>query len=163
MKKPVVIQTLKMDDHRGYNAILYDGAVSSLLPDFNIVQINQAFSTHRHTLRGLHYQMEPHAQAKLCFALTGAVYNVALNLKTGEQFGEVLRPGTAMFIPQGYAHGYLTLEDDVLFLWCVDNDFCAGAARILNYRSAEWPAEPLVVSEKDAAAQMWAKCEAQDG
>ena len=140
-----------MADPRGYNAILYDAEIQSQLPaDFHIVQINQGFSIHKYTLRGLHYQLPPHDQAKLCYALTGSVYNVAINLETGEAHTAVLKPGTAMFIPRGYAHGYLTLEDNTLFQWCVDNDFAPDAACILHYSSVDsWPAEPVIISEKD--------------
>lgn len=146
-----------IEDSRGYNAILYDAEIQSQLPeDFHIVQINQGFSIHKHTLRGLHYQLPPHAQAKLCYCLTGSVFNVALNLETGEAVGEVLKPGIAMFIPQGYAHGYLTLEDNTLFQWYVDNNFAPDAARILHYSSVEgWPAEPAIISEKDRNGVRW--------
>ena len=131
-------------DMRGYNAILYDAEIQSQLPeDFHIVQINQGFSIHKHTLRGLHYQLPPHAQAKLCYCLTGSVFNVAFNLETGEAVGEVLKPGIAMFIPRGYAHGYLTLEDNTLFQWCVDNDFAPDAARILHYKDVK----PRIIAE----------------
>ena len=142
-----------MDDDRGYNSILYD----SFTPvDFHIAQINQAFSAKAHTLRGLHYQLPPYSQAKLCYCLIGKVYNVALNLETGEEYGEVLEPRTAMFIPRGYAHGYITLEDNVLFQWCVDNNFAPKAAHILHYSSVEgWPTEPVIISEKDRNAVKW--------
>ena len=154
---PITFKTLHIPDDRGYNAILFDSSVASQLPaDFHIVQINQSYSNRKHTLRGLHYQLEPHAQAKLCYALTGSVFNVALNLETGEEYGEELRPGTAMFIPRGYAHGYITLEDNTLFQWCVDNDFAPDAARILHYSSVDsWPAEPVIISEKDRNAVKW--------
>ena len=153
---PITFKTLHISDDRGYNAILYNSSVASQLPsDFHIVQINQAFSTKAHTLRGLHYQFPPFSQAKLCYCLSGRVYNVALNLSTGKEFSEILKPGTAMYIPRGYAHGYLTLEDNVLFQWCVDNDFDAASARILHYSSfSSWPEEPEVISEKDAAAEI---------
>ena len=155
--KAYLIKTLKIDDTRGYNAILYDSSIASQLPsDFHIVQINQAFSTKAHTFRGLHYQTDLHAQAKHCFCLSGSVFNVALNLSTGEAFHEILKPGMAMFIPRGYAHGYITLEDNVLFQWCVDNDFHKPSARILHYSSVDgWPVEPETISEKDAAAEAW--------
>ena len=147
----------QINDYRGYNAILYDAEIQSQLPeDFHIAQINQGFSIHKHTLRGLHYQLPPHAQAKLCYCLTGSAFNVALNLETGEAVGEVLKPGIAMFIPRGYAHGYLTLEDNTLFQWYVDNNFAPDAARILHYSSVEgWPVEPEIISEKDRNAVKW--------
>ncbi len=82
---------------------------------------------------------------------------MALNLETGEEYGFELGVGDAMFIPRGYAHGYLTLEDNVLFQWCVDNDFDASSARILHYSSVSgWPEkEEIIISAKDAAAEVW--------
>jgi dTDP-4-dehydrorhamnose 3,5-epimerase len=157
MNETITIASIFHKDSRGYNSILYDTTIATQLPaDFHVVQINQGFSKSKYTLRGLHYQLEPHAQAKLCYCLTGSVYNVALNLETGEAVGEVLKPGTAMFIPRGYAHGYLTLEDNTLFQWCVDNGFASDAARILHYNSVDsWPAEPVIISEKDRNGVKW--------
>ena len=160
MHEPVIISTLRFSDPRGYNAILYDSSVKAkLTEDFRIVQINQGFSIHAHTLRGLHYQISPHEQAKLCFCLTGSVYNVAVNLEIGEVYTADLKPGMAMFIPRGFAHGYMTLEDNTLFQWCVDNYFCPEAARIVRYDSCkiDWPVKDwntLIISDKDKAGEL---------
>lgn len=85
--------------------------------------------------------------------ITGSVFNVALNLETGEVFTEELHPGEALFIPCDYAHGFLTLEEDTLFQWCVDNDFCPKAARVVSYKSLDvkWPVdmEKFVIGKRD--------------
>ena len=63
-----------------------------------------------------------------------------------------------MLIPRGFAHGYLTLEDNTLMQWCVDNDFCAEAARAVRYDSdfiwqnEPWPVREYILSEKDRNA-----------
>ena len=67
-------------DFRGYTSVLFDVSVASDL-DFHIVQINQGFSIKPYTLRGLHYQEEPHAQAKLVSCLYGSIYNVAVDIR----------------------------------------------------------------------------------
>lgn len=64
-----------------------------------------------------------------------------------------------MYILRGFAHGYLTLEDDTLMQWCVDNEFCAEAAKAGRYDSAfkwqteSWPAGEFIISEKDRSAE----------
>ena len=109
--------------------------------NFHVVQINQGYSRKKFTLRGLHYQEGEHSQAKLVSCLHGSIFNVAVDLRPGETYGyaygEILsfENQKQMYIPRGFAHGYLTLEDDTLMQWCVDNDFCAKAAKAVRYDS----------------------------
>lgn len=154
MNKPYIITLEFHTDNRGSNTIFFDATASKHLPDsFHVVQINQSFSPKRYTFRGLHYQEEPHAQAKLCRVLRGSAFNVALDLRTGEAFTEELHMGEAIFIPRGYAHGFLTLEENTIFQWCVDNDLDPEAARVINYKSCniQWPVdvEKFVIGERD--------------
>lgn len=80
-------------------------------------------------------------QTKLVSCLHGSIFNVAVDLRPGENYGhaygEILsfENQKQMYIPRGFAHGYLTLEDDTLMQWCVDNDFCAAAAKAVRYDS----------------------------
>ena len=155
--KILISQSFK--DFRGYTSVLYDASVASDL-DFHIVQINQGFSIKLYTLRGLHYQEEPHAQAKLVSCLHGSIYNVAVDIRPtsstyGQYTAEILSAENQnmMYIPKGFAHGYLTLEPNTLMQWCVDEDFCAEAAKCLRWDSCgiDWPGnvEEYVISEKD--------------
>ena len=84
---------------------------------------------------------------------------MALNLGTGEVYTATLKPGIAMFIPRGYAHGYLTLESNTLFQWCVDNDFDSDAARVLHFSLVEtWPVDDwskVKIGEKDRNGAKW--------
>ena len=101
-------------------------------------------------MRGLHFQEGEHAQA-----------NVAVDLRLGENFGHAYSAVLSfenrkqMLIPRGFAHGYLTLEDDTLMQWCVDNDFCGKAAKTVRYDSdfvwegEPWPEAEYIVSKKD--------------
>lgn len=160
IKDKIKILTPKsFKDFRGYTSVLYDVSVASNL-DFHIVQINQGFSSKPYTLRGLHYQEEPHAQAKLLSCLYGSIYNVAVDIRRdsptfGKYTAEILTAENQkqMYIPQGFAHGYLTLEDDTLMQWCVDSDFCAEAAKCVKWDSCgiEWPgkATDYIISDKD--------------
>lgn len=87
-----------------------------------------------------------------------------IDLRPGDTFGyaysEILsfENQKQMLIPRGFAHGYLTLEDDTLMQWCVDNDFCSEAARAVRYDSdfiwqnEPWPVREYILSEKDKNA-----------
>lgn len=156
MDKPIVIETKRFEDFRGWLSVSAE--------DFHVVQINQGYSKKKFTLRGLHFQEGEHSQAKLVSCLRGSIFNVAVDLRSGETFGyaygEVLsfENQKQMLIPTGFAHGYLTLEDDPLMQWCVDNDFCSGAARAVRYDSVfiwqtePWSAGEYILSEKDKNA-----------
>ena len=146
-------------DLRGCTSVLFDASVATDL-NFHIVQINQGFSIKPYTLRGLHYQEEPHAQAKLVSCIHGSIFNVAVDIRPdspayGKYTAEILSAENqkVMYIPKGFAHGYLTLEPNTLMQWCVDTEFCAEAAKCLRWDSCgiDWPGnvEEFVISEKD--------------
>lgn len=161
MEKPKIITTKCFEDFRGWLSVPLDKEI-----DFHVVQINQGYSKKKFTLRGLHYQEGEYSQAKLISCLHGAIFNVAVDLRPGKTYGhaysEVLsfENKKQMYIPRGFAHGYLTLEDDTLMQWCVDNDFCAEAARAVKYDSdfiwenENWPAGKYIISEKDQNAMI---------
>ena len=157
--KPIILTVPVFEDFRGYLAVPYDKSIN-----FTIRQVNQGYSRKAFTLRGLHFQEGEHAQAKLVSCLHGSIFNVAVDLRLGETFGHAysavlsFKNRKQMYIPRGFAHGYLTLEDDTLMQWCVDNDFCAEAARAVRYDSdfiwqtEPWPMREYVLSEKDENA-----------
>lgn len=157
MVKPIIIETQRFEDFRGWLSVSAEG--------FHVVQINQGYSKKKFTLRGLHYQEGEHSQAKLVSCMHRSIFNVAVDLRSGETYGhaygEILsfENQKQMLIPRGFAHGYLTLEDNTLMQWCVDNDFCGEAARAVRYdsdfiwESESWPAGECIVSEKDQKAE----------
>lgn len=161
MVKPVIIETQRFEDFRGWLSVPVDKSI-----DFRVVQINQGFSRKAGTLRGLHFQEGEHAQAKLVSCLHGSIFNVAVDLRPGDTFGyaysEILsfENQKQMLIPRGFAHGYLTLEDDTLMQWCVDNDFCGDAAKAVHFDDPDikwqtnpWPVMEYILSEKDKSAK----------
>lgn len=105
------------------------------------VKLIEGYSKKAFTLRGMHFQEGEHAQAKLVSCLHGSLFNVAVDLRPGETYGHAYSAVLSfenrkqMYIPRGFAHGYLTLEDDTLMQWCVDNDFCGEAAKAVRYDS----------------------------
>ena len=155
--KPEIIETQRFEDFRGWLSVSAE--------EFHVVQINQGFSKKAGTLRGLHFQEGEHAQAKLVSCLHGSIFNVAVDLRPGETFGHAYSTVLSfenrkqMLIPRGFAHGYLTLEDDTLMQWCVDDDFCGEAAKAVRYDSdfvwegESWPEGAYIISEKDKSAK----------
>ena len=160
MVKPEIIEIQGFEDFRGWLSVPVDRSIN-----FQVVQINQGFSKKAGTLRGLHFQEGDHAQAKLVSCLHGSIFNVAVDLRPGDTFGyaysEILsfENQKQMLIPRGFAHGYLTLEDDTLMQWCVDNDFCVATAKAVRYDSEfnwqtdPWPVMEYILSEKDKSAK----------
>lgn len=157
--KPIILTVQAFEDFRGYLAVPYDQSIN-----ITVRQINQGYSKKAFTLRGLHFQEGEHAQAKLVSCLHGSIFNVAVDLRSGETFGHAYSAVLSfenrkqMLIPRGFAHGYLTLEDDTLMQWYVDNDFCGEAAKTIRYDSdfvwegELWPEGAYIISEKDRNA-----------
>jgi dTDP-4-dehydrorhamnose 3,5-epimerase len=110
----------RFEDARGWFSETFNSAaLAEALRGVAFVQDNQAMSRAKHTLRGLHFQAPPRAQDKLVRVLRGAVLDVAVDIRRGSaSYGKwvsaVLSAGNGvqMFVPKGFAHGYLTLEPD---------------------------------------------------
>ena len=114
------------------------------------------------TLRGMHYEAAPHAEAKLVRVTRGSIFDVAIDLRTdsptylGWTATELSATnGRALLIGKGMAHGFITLEDDTDVLYQIDRMFEPGHGRGVRWNDPAfgiaWPAEPLVISERDAA------------
>jgi dTDP-4-dehydrorhamnose 3,5-epimerase len=128
--------------------------------DIRFIQDNQSHSKHKGTLRGLHFQRAPFAQTKLVRCVTGALYDVAVDLRDGsptfgQWFGIELSAQNAkqLFIPSGFGHGFLTLTDDVIIAYKVDAPYHKESEGTLRWDDPDvgvvWPMEIKVVSEKD--------------
>lgn len=151
-------------DHRGFLSIPI--SIKKLKENgifFNIVQINQGYSIKPYTIRGMHFQSDPWAQAKLISANYGSFFSVAVDIRKGSPtFGHwcgeeiSFKNQRVMFVPRGFAHGYLTLEEDTVLQYCVDNEYCLESARSLKHNDPkigiEWPYEvdTSTLTEKDS-------------
>ncbi len=124
------------------------------------IQDNHAGSVKKGVLRGLHFQAPPHAQTKLVWASKGAAYDVAVDLRKGSPtFGKwhslVLSPENAFrfLIPRGFAHGYMTLEDDTEIQYKVDNYYNKESEGGLLWNDPDldihWPDFEPFLNEKD--------------
>ena len=132
------------------------------------VQDNQS-SSHRGVLRGLHYQLPPHAQGKLVRVVSGEVFDVAVDIRRssptfGKWAGQILSDATQqmLWIPAGFAHGYLALSDHAIVVYKASAVYAADAERSLRWDDAEigieWPEVDggPILSSKDIEAPVMA-------
>lgn len=126
----------------------------------HIVQLNAGFSHKAGTLRGMHYQLPPHAEVKLARCTRGAVFDVVIDLRRGSPTfrrwaGVTLTPdnGAMMYVPEGCAHGYITLEDNSELTYATSQTYAPASARGVRYDdpafALDWPRAATVVSAAD--------------
>ena len=149
-------------DARGYFVETYNAeryAKAGITAHF--VQDNESKSS-RGVLRGLHWQAGEHAQAKLVRVIRGAVWDVAVDIRKGSPtFGRhvscelTAENGRQFFVPRGFAHGFVVLEDDTLFSYKCDDLYCKESERGMKFDDPalgiQWPdvGEEFLLSEKD--------------
>jgi dTDP-4-dehydrorhamnose 3,5-epimerase len=153
-------------DERGYFARAFcarelaDAGLTS-----TVAQANLSHSASRGTLRGLHFQIHPHGEAKTVLVARGAIFDVAVDVRPGSPtflrwVGVELTQDNdrALHIPPGFAHGFLTLTDDTLIQYFVSTPYAPGAERTVRWDDprvgVRWPFAPSVVSPKDDAAPL---------
>ena len=157
-----IIEPDVFGDSRGwfceqYNAARYKAA--GIPADF--VQDNESFSS-KGVVRGLHWQAGEHCQAKLVRVIKGAVWDVAVDIRKGSptfgKYASVVLTGEnkkQFFIPRGFAHGFVVLEDETLFSYKCDSLYCRESERGLMFDDPalgiQWPTTDVEVklSEKD--------------
>ena len=167
LQQPILIQENQFFDHRGK----FIGS-----PIHNAWVENNVSSNRRGTFRGMHFQIEDTAQAKLVRVLHGSVVDVIVDLRDLPNNKNYLNVGVynlvsftkthnnlALYIPKGFAHGFLTLEDNTIFEYKVDAPYASEKGRGIHWES--FPifeeifekfnigADQLIISEKDKNAQ----------
>lgn len=159
----LLIKTKRIGDDRGYFTECYSQKMWAEAGfEERFVQDNLSMSA-KGTLRGLHYQIEPAEMGKLIRVITGAVYDVAVDLRQGSPYfgryyGVELTGDNDLLLwaPPGFAHGFLALEDDTRVYYKCTNIHTPEAERSLLYAcpklNIDWPIEPTIVSDKDAQA-----------
>jgi dTDP-4-dehydrorhamnose 3,5-epimerase len=155
--KPEIFRDARGYFFESYNAQRYmEAGITN-----TFVQDNESMSN-RGVLRGLHWQAMPNTQAKLVRVVRGAVWDVAVDIRKGsptfgKHYGVTLTPenGLQFYIPRGFAHGFLVLEDNTLFAYKCDNFYSKESDRGLMYNDPalgiKWPEIPggYTLSEKD--------------
>jgi dTDP-4-dehydrorhamnose 3,5-epimerase len=157
-----VIDLTPAVDERGFFARTFcseEFAAQGLVPAMN--QCSISFNATRGTLRGMHYQAAPHAEEKLVRCTSGGIFDVIVDLRPESPsrhrwFGVELTAANhrSLYIPQGFAHGFITLTDDAEVSYSISVPFVAGAARGLRWNdpafNIHWPLQPMVISTRDA-------------
>jgi dTDP-4-dehydrorhamnose 3,5-epimerase len=153
----------RFSDARGYFVETYnEKAFKAAGVAAKFVQDNQSYSAKRGTVRGLHFQLPPAAQAKLVRVLQGSVYDVAVDARTGSPTygrwdGATLTAGGGeqLFVPRGFLHGFCTLEPDTVVAYKVDEFYAAASDSGVIWNDptigVRWPVEAsqVVLSDKD--------------
>jgi len=161
---PIVITPRRIGDDRGWFSETYS---ARRLAEHGITNVfcqdNQSLTRAAGTLRGLHFQRPPHGQAKLIRCLAGRIFDVAVDIRRasptfGRWVGTELSAenGRQLFVPLGYAHGFLTLEPDCMVAYKVDDFFSAECDTGIVWNdpdvAIDWPIDRVPpLSPKDSA------------
>lgn len=163
LKDALIIEPSVFDDERGY---FYEGYSAEKFTemtgqDFHVKQMNFSKSS-KGVLRGLHFQKEPMAQAKLVSVNVGEVWDVAVDIRLdsptfGHWHGEILSAENKrrFFIPRGFAHGFVALTEGVELMYAVDNLYAKEHDAGIIYNDSvigiDWKIEPgeIILSKKD--------------
>lgn len=161
VKDAFIIELNKLEDERGFFARSYcarEFKEHGIAPA--IVQANVSYNKYKHTLRGMHYQTEPHGEAKLVRCTRGAVYDVIVDVRQNSPtykkwIGAELSENNyrMLYVPEGFAHGFITLQDETEVNYQVSEFYTPGAEKGIRWDdplfNIDWPAAPAVISEKD--------------
>jgi dTDP-4-dehydrorhamnose 3,5-epimerase len=162
-----LVQLKVHGDSRGFFMESYkDADWRPILGNRPFIQDNQSLSGPVGTMRGLHYQMPPFAQAKLVQALRGRVLDIAVDLRRASpMFGKHVAvelaagDGKQMFVPEGFAHGFMTLEPDSMVTYKVTSDYEPRSERGIAWDDPDlgiaWPAALKAGATLSARDRQW--------
>ena len=157
-----LIDMTRMEDERGFFARAFcadEFAAHGLAAHMS--QCSVSFNAQAGTLRGLHFQVSPHDEEKLVRCTAGAIFDVIVDIRGDSPthrhwFGAELTAANrrALYVPKGFAHGFITLADDTEVFYMISVPYVAGSAKGLRWNDPmlgiRWPMEPTVISGRDA-------------
>jgi dTDP-4-dehydrorhamnose 3,5-epimerase len=158
-----VIEPERLEDERGFFARTWDAdELAEQGLNARLSQCSISYNHVRGTLRGLHYQAAPYEEAKLVRCTSGALFDVALDLRPGSStygdwFGVELSADNrkALYVPEGCAHGFMTLEDGCEVHYQISEAYVPAAARGVRWNdpafAIEWPGDVVVINERDSS------------
>lgn len=161
LKGAVIIEPERLEDNRGFFARSWcQKEMKAHGLNGQLAQCNISFNKKRATLRGMHYQVKPHEEIKIVRCTLGAIYDVIVDIRpespTFKQWlaVELSADNRRMFyIPEGFAHGFQTLQDDTEVFYQMSEFFAPGSARGLRWNdpafNIAWPIADPILSEKD--------------
>jgi len=161
LKGAFLVEVKKIEDERGFFGRAWcrnEFVEHGLNPDF--VQLNTSFSRKRGTIRGMHYQVDPYQEVKFIRCTRGRIWDVIIDLRPGSPTfmkwtGNELSADNyrMVYVPENFAHGFMTLEDNSEVYYPVSQFYTPGAERGLRYNDPQfeivWPVEATMVSDKD--------------
>lgn len=163
LKGAFIIDVKRIEDERGFFGRSYcEKEFEEYGLNTNIVQTNVSYNKKKGTLRGMHMQVTPYEETKLVRCTRGAIYDVIIDMREGSEtykqwVGVELTADNyrMLFVPEGFAHGFITLEDNTDVTYQVTQFYTPGSEKGIRWNdpafNIEWPIEPVVVSEKDQA------------
>ena len=167
----IIVPKRHVDDRGWFSEIFHEKRLRDLGITCRFVQDNQAISKRAGTLRGLHFQLPPAAQAKLVTVLQGRIFDVAVDVRRGSPtFGKHVstelsaETGRQLYVPVGFAHGYLTLEDDVLLVYKVSDLYAPAYDGGICWSDPDiaipWPLKDadIITSDKDRRLPLLKEC-----
>lgn len=161
LKDAYTLELEKKEDQRGFFARTYCQDEFKVMGiSFTPVQANLSYNKYRHTLRGMHYQASPFEEAKLVSCIKGAIFDVIIDIRPGsptycEWIGVELSADNKrlLFVPEGFAHGFLTLERETEISYLMSEFYTPGTGRGIRWDDPvfhiNWPGEIEVISEQD--------------
>lgn len=161
LKGAYIITPELITDNRGFfTRVFCEEQFKKFDLEHNFVQSNMSYNFKKYTLRGMHYQINPYEEVKLVRCIQGSIYDVIIDLRRNSStykkwVGMYLshNNGTMIYVPKGFAHGYMALEDQTEVLYWVSEFYTKVAERGIHYNdpqfSIAWPHYPIMVSDKD--------------
>lgn len=162
LKDAYIIDLEKRGDHRGFFARTFcanEFAEHGLKTNF--VQCNMSRSKEKHTLRGFHYQIDGAEEAKLIRCTKGSILDVIIDIRKGSpSYGKHIAVELTeenhrmLYVPEGFAHSFITLEEDIEVFYMVSEFYTPGKERGIRWNdpsfNVKWPTDSPILSEKDA-------------
>ncbi|MGH8283927.1 MAG: dTDP-4-dehydrorhamnose 3,5-epimerase family protein [Gammaproteobacteria bacterium] len=157
----MVVETTPIQDERGrFARVFCEAECAELRPNLHLTQINLSSTSHKGTVRGMHFQYPPAAEVKMIRCLRGCVFDVAVDLRAGSAsflhyHGVELSADNSMqfFIPEGFAHGFQTLTDDVQLMYLHTATWDQAHEGSVRYDdpalAIAWPLPVTQISDKD--------------
>lgn len=173
LKGAYIIEPERIEDERGFFSRTFcrkEFEAHGLNP--NLVQCNISYNKKKGTLRGMHYQIAPHKEAKLVSCIRGSIYDIIIDVRpdslTYGQWIAVELPAHCsshpasfkmLYIPEGFAHGFQTLEDDTLVFYQMSEFYHPQSARGIRWDdpmfAIQWPIYDKIISDKDRSYDIW--------
>jgi len=165
LKGGYLINLDKFEDFRGFNSRLFcDEEFAKQGLNQHWKQINNTYNLQKGTLRGLHFQREPFSEIKLVRCIKGSIWDVMVDIrKDSNTFGKYearelnTKNRSMMYVPKGFAHGFLSLSDETEVIYMVSEAYNKPYEAGIIWNDPDlginWPMKPNIMSEKDSKAQ----------